>query len=323
MLFRASADAAQTGKLVDLTATLVVSPENTVVGHLNQRSQLVRGQNNVDVWGHNADRLAVVITDPAPFEIEVVQPQVPLVRDGTLPLIVRAKRNEGFDKPINLRLLYTPPGVAASGSISIPPDKTEVELPLTANGGAAMKTWPITVLATADTGRGNITIASEFVQLEVVDRLFKFKFNKTMAEQGKPADIVVNVELRQEMPGKIELEVLGLPPGTTAPEAKKVFTPDMKSLAFTLQIPPETRAGNYKTVVCRGTVTSDKGVITQVNGNAEVQIDVPLPPKPAAPAATQPTPAPAPTAAPAAAPAKAPEKPLTRLEQLRKQREGK
>ncbi len=76
------------------------SPQSTL--------QLVRGQNNVDVWGHNADRLAVVITDPAPFDIEVVQPQVPLVRDGTMPLIVKAKRNEGFDKPINLRLLYAP-----------------------------------------------------------------------------------------------------------------------------------------------------------------------------------------------------------------------
>ncbi|MFN9435089.1 MAG: hypothetical protein ACK6DC_09160, partial [Planctomycetota bacterium] len=78
-------------------------------------------------------------------------------------------------------------------------------------------------------------------------------------------------------------------------------------------IPADARAGNYKTVVCRGTVTSDKGIITQVNGNAEVQIDVPVAPPPApAVAAAAPMPPPPPEAPK--------EKPLTRLEQLRKEK---
>ncbi|MEQ1829306.1 MAG: hypothetical protein ABL921_25300, partial [Pirellula sp.] len=64
----------------------------------------------------------------------------------------------------------------------------------------------------------------------------------------------------------------------------------------------------YKTIVCRATVTSDKGVITQTNGNGEIQVDVPI----AAPVAT-PTTAATQTAASDA-------KPLTRLEQLKLQR---
>ncbi len=98
-----------------------------------------------------------------------------------------------------------------------------MELPLTANGGAALKTWPITVLATADTGRGAITVASEFINLEVIDRIFKFKFNKTMAEQGKPADIVVGVEMREGFPGTVEVEVLGLPPGTKLQNQRRLW----------------------------------------------------------------------------------------------------
>ena len=291
MIFRAPADAANASKLVDLSTSLVVSPERTLTGFLNQRTQLIRGQNNVDVWGMWHDRLAVNIVDAVPFDIELVQPQVPIVRNGSMSLTINAKRNPGFDKPINLRILTAPAGIGAS-PVTIPGDQS-------------------TVQATTDSGFGPVTIASEFVELDVQDALFKFKFAKTMAEQGKPADVVVGIELTRPAEGTVEVELLGLPPGTTCATAKIAVAADAKQLIFPLTIPVETRAGNYKTLVCRGTVTSDKGLISQTNGNAEVQIDVPVAPPPA-PAAAAPMPAPAP-----AAPA---DKPLSRLEQLRQEK---
>jgi hypothetical protein len=314
MLFRADADATNQSKLVDLRASLAVTPEQTLVGHLSQRTQLVRGQNNVDVWGRFDDRLVVTVVEPAPFDIEIVQPQVPLVRNGSLALTVNAKRNPGFDKPIYLRLLTAPPGIGYS-PVNMPGDQSTAQLNLTANGGAAIRKWPILVLATTDIGNGPITIASEFVQLDVTDSVFQFKFTKTMAEQGKPVDVIVGVELKRPVEGMVEVEILGIPPGTQSPTPKLVLANDAKQLAFPLQIPAEVRAGNYKTLVCRGTVTSDLGVITQVNGNAEVQIDVPATPPPATAVAAAPTPEPAPTA-----PA---EKPLTRLEKLRMEKDKK
>ena len=312
MIFRAPADAANASKLVDLSASLVVSPERTLTGFLNQRTQLIRGQNNVDVWGMWHDRLAVNIVDAVPFDIELVQPQVPIVRNGSMSLTINAKRNPGFDKPINLRILTAPAGIGAS-PVTIPGDQSTVQMNITANNGAAIRKSPILVLATTDSGFGPVTIASEFVELDVQDALFQFKFAKTMAEQGKPADVVVGIELTRPAEGTVEVELLGLPPGTTCATAKITVAADAKQLIFPLTIPAETRAGNYKTLVCRGTVTSDKGLISQTNGNAEVQIDVPVAPPPApAAAAPMPTPAPAP-----AAPA---DKPLSRLEQLRQEK---
>jgi hypothetical protein len=310
MIFRAPGDAANASKLVDLSASLVVSPERTLTGFLNQRTQLIRGQNNVDVWGMWHDRLAVNIVDAVPFDIELVQPQVPIVRNGSMSLTINAKRNPGFDKPINLRILTAPAGIGAS-PVTIPGDQSTVQMNITANNGAAIRKSPILVLATTDSGFGPVTIASEFVELDVQDALFQFKFAKTMAEQGKPADVIVGIELKRPAEGTVEVELLGLPPGTTCATAKITVAPDAKQLVFPLTIPAETRAGNYKTLVCRGTVTSDKGLISQTNGNAEVQIDVPVAPPPA-PAATAPMPTPAP-----AAPA---DKPLSRLEQLRQQK---
>ena len=313
MIFRADAAAANAGKLVDLFATIATSPQTNVSGPLSQRTQLVRGQNNVDVWGRFESKLAVAIVEPAPFDIEVVQPQVPLVRNGSMTLAVNAKRNPGFDKPINLRLLSAPPGVGFS-AVTIPGDQSTIGLPITANGGAAIRKWPLVIMATSDVGYGPIHIASEFVPVDVTEPLFEFKFQKTMAEQGKPANVVVNTTQKRPVVGVVEVELLGIPPGTQLATPKVPFAADGKQVAYTLQVPPETRPGNYKTIVCRVTVTSDKGVITQTNGNGEVQIDVPIAPPPATVAAAAPMPA------PVAAPAEAAAKPLTRLEMLKQQR---
>jgi len=313
MIFRAAPDAANSSKLVDLSASLAVSPERTLTGFLNQRTQLIRGQNNVDVWGMWHDRLAVNIVDAVPFDIEIVQPQVPIVRNGSMNLTINAKRNPGFDKPINIRMLTAPPGIGAT-PVTIPGDQSTIQMGITANNQAAIRKSPILVLATTDTGFGPVTIASEFVELDVQDALFQFKFTKTMAEQGKSADVVVGVELKGVAEGTVEVEILGLPPGTACATPKLALPADTKQLVFPLTIPAETRAGNYKTIVARGTVTSDKGLISQTNGNAEVQIDVPVAPPPA-PAAAAPMPTPAP-----AAPT---EKPLSRLEQLRQQKGNK
>lgn len=308
MLFRADANAANAGKIVDFIASIQASPEQKITGGLRQRSMLVRGQNNVDVWGQTDHRLPVALIDPAPFDVAVVEPQVPLVRNGSLPLTINIKRNEGFDKPVTVRLLNAPPGIGAS-TVTIPGDKSSIEMPLTANNGAAIRKWPLIVLATTDNGYGPIVLASEFFHIDVTEPLFEFKFAKTMAEQGKPADVILGAKLKRPVEGKVEIEILGVPPGTTAVAAKQELAPDAERLAFTLQIPPETRAGNYKTIVYRGTVTTDKGVITQVNGNSEIQIDVPIAP----PASTTATTA-------AAAPPPPTDKPLTRLEQLKQQR---
>ena len=314
MIFRAEANAANAGKLVDLFATIATSPQTNVAGPLSQRTQLVRGQNNVDVWGRFEDKLAVAVIEPAPFDIDVVQPQVPLVRNGSMTLIVNAKRNAGFDKPINLRLLSAPPGIGFS-AVTIPGDQSTIGLPLTANNGAAIRNWPLVVMATTDLGAGPINLSSEFVNVDVTDSLFDFKFQKTMAEQGKSANVIVNAKQKRPVEGVVEIEVLGIPPGTQVATPKVPFAADGTQVSYALQVPPETRAGNYKTIICRATVTSDKGVITQTNGNGEVQIDVPIAPPVATTAAVV---AAAPAAAPA--PAEVAAKPLTRLEMLKQQR---
>lgn len=306
-MVRAAADAPVDAALVDIQAKTVGNDLN-LVGHLNQRTMLVRGQNNVDMWGHNADRVSLVVCDESPFDIEVVQPKVPIVRNGAASLIVKCTRKPDFKEAIRLRVLYAPPGISASGSVQIPPDKNEVELPITANGNSAIGTFPITVLARCKLAKGgDIWMASEFINLEIADAFFDFKFNKQVAEIGKPTTVGVGLTIKRPPEGDATIEIVGLPAGVTAPEGPIKITPDMTTLNFPIAVAADAKPGQFKTLVCKALITRPDGSILQNQGTGEMQLDAP-PPQPAAVVAAPvaPTPPPPPAA-----------KPLTRLEQLR------
>ena len=285
VLFSVVDDAPHGGTLADLIGR-PVDQNVPVVGHLQQRTMLVRGRNNVDVWGHNARRAAVAVTEEAPFSIEVVQPQVPIVRNGSMQLHVVAKRRDGFNEPIATYLLYNPPGIGSSGSISIPAGQNEAVIPLTANGSAAIGKWPLIVLGRSQAGHGNIDVASQQTQLEIADTFFDFAFEKSAAELGQETDVVVHVSKKRDFDGNATAELLGLPAKTALVDTKPVeFNQETKDLVFKVKIETDAHTGKNQTLVCRATVTMNGEPIVQTLGAGELRIDKPLPPKADAPAA--------------------------------------
>jgi len=309
-LFSAQSEAALDGALVDLIGR-PVDQNVHVTGHLNQRTMLVRGQNNRDVWGHDADRMAVAVTEESPFSIEIVQPKVPIVRNGNMQLKVVATRKEGFNEPIAIFMLYNPSGIGSSGSISIPAGQSEGTIPLTANGSAAIGTWPIIVLGRSKVGNGNLEVASQQATLEISDVFFTFAFEKSAAELDQETEVLLHVDKKRDFPGSATAELLGLPAKTTLVDPKPLeFTPETEELVFKVKIGPDARPGKYQTLVCRATVTMDGEPIVHTLGSGELRVDQPLPPKVDAPQ-TAAKPAPQPAAK------EPPKKRLSRLEQLR------
>ena len=65
------------------------------------------------------------MAEAAPYSIEVVEPKVPLVQNGSINLRVVAKRAEGFKGAITVYPLWTPPGLGIQGSAVIPERQTE------------------------------------------------------------------------------------------------------------------------------------------------------------------------------------------------------
>ena len=310
MLIRAAADAPIDGALTSLIGETLPDGAH-VKGGFSQRTMLVRGQNNIDMWGHDANRMALAVTKAIPFDIEVIQPTVPLVTNGSSSLVVKAKRKEGYKEPIGLRLLYAPGGVSASGSVAIPADKDEVEIPITANGNPAFGQYPITVLARAKSVNANVWIASEFINLEVTDSFFDYQFSKAVAELGTTSSISVGLTVKRPPEGEAEFEIVGLPAGVSSSAPIVKLAGEMKQLDFPIQMGPDARVGNFKTLVMKATIKRPSGVIVQTQGTGELTLTPPAP-VPVVVAA-----APIPVVAPVAAPVAAPPKPLSRLEQLR------
>jgi hypothetical protein len=316
VLFTAAADAGTGGALADVIGR-TTDPNNKVEGRLKQRCMLVRGQNNIDVYGHDAYRMATALGTEVPFKIEVVQPKVPIVRNGSMDLKIVATRSSDFKAPISVTFLYNPPGIGSSGSIAIAEGQTEAVIPVTANGGAAIGKWPIVIVGRAGFNGGTVEVASQVAELEIADVFFNFAFQKSAGELGKDTALVVKVEKKVEFPETAKVELLGLPANTTTGAALDM-TKDTAELIFPIKIAENATPNTYKSLVCRSTIVRDGEPISQTLGTGELRVDRPPPPKPNAPAA--PAAAPMPQAQPQVAQAP-PAKPLSRLEQLRLQKQ--
>lgn len=314
VLFTAAPDAATGGALADVIGR-TTDPNQKIEGRLFQRTMLVRGQNNRDVYGHDAYRMAVTLGVEVPFKIEIVPPKVPIVRDGTMGLKVVATRTGDFKAPINLSLLYNPPGIGSSGSIVIPEGQNEAVIPLTANGGAAIGKWPIVVQGRAGFNGGTVEVATSFADLVISDRFFNFAFQKAAGECGKDTSLLVKVEKKVDFPETAKVELLGLPANTSSGVESLDLTKDTAELVFPIKIAENANPNTYKSLVCRATIVRDGEPITVTLGAGELRVDRPPPPKANAPAAAaQPAAQPQPAQA-------APAKPLSRLEQLRLQKQ--
>ncbi|MCH5373443.1 MAG: PPC domain-containing protein, partial [Planctomycetes bacterium] len=311
VLFTAASDAPLNATLAEVIGRAADASLN-IEGRLDQRTMLVRGQNNRDVWGHNASRMAAAVTDAVPFELEIVQPKSPIVRSGSKSLRIVAKRQDGFNQPIAIRLLYNPPGIGSSGSISIAADKSEADIPLTANGNAAIGVWPIVVTGSATVGNGAVEIATQMAELEIADSYMSFGFEKSAGELGQKTELIVSVENKAEFEGEATVELLGLPANTSTEAEPKKVTSATEQLVFPIDIAQDAKPGTYKSLVCRAIVMKNGEPVTYTQGTGELRVDQPLPPKVATPAAKPATPQPQPQA-------EAPKR-LSRLEQLRLQK---
>jgi hypothetical protein len=256
--------------------------------------------------------MAVAVTEAVPFSLEIIQPKVPLVRDGSMEMKIKATRKEGFTAPISVYMLYNPPGVGSPSAVTIPEGKDEVNMPLTANGGAEVRSWKIAVMGSATVGNGGVLASSQLANLEVVEPFVGFAYNAAAVEKGKETEVVINVTKNKDFEGAAKVELLGLPNEVTTVPAE--INKDSKELVFKVKTTGNSPAGKHKTLLARATIVAQGEPITHMIGTGELRIDEPLPAKAAEPA-------PAAAAAPAPMPDKPPEKRLTRLEQLRLDRQ--
>jgi hypothetical protein len=306
VVFEAAEDATIGGGLVDFRATLADpnQPDVVVEGGFENFADFVHGEPNAAVYvGGTVQKLAMAVVEKVPFRLEIVQPKVPLVRNGTMNLKVVVHRDEGFDTPIYVQFPFTPPGTGAAGAITIDKGQTEGLYPLNANDQAMLGKWPMMVIGAAEID-GQAWVSSQLAELEIVDKYVSFELARASCDQEQPTQIHGKITHNTPFEGTAKAELLGLPPGVSAEPVE--FTNDTAELNFAVKTAKETPVGSHKTLFCQVTITQHGEPIVGTVGTTELQVNAPA--VAAAPAAA---PAPSTAAAPAAP------KPLSRLQQLR------
>jgi hypothetical protein len=304
VVFEATEDAPIDGELVDIRAKLADpnQPNLSVEGGFENFADFVHGEPNAAVYvGGTVHKLAIAVAEKVPFRLEIVQPKVPLVRNGTMNLKVVVHRDDRFDAPIYVQFPFTPPGTGAAGSITIDKGQTEGLYPLNANDQAMLGKWPMMVIGAAEIN-GQAWVSSQLAELEIADPYVSFEVARSACDQGQPAQLHCKVTHNTPFDGNAKVELLGLPPGVSAEPVE--FTKDTAELNFDVKTAKETPVGSHKTLFCQVTITQNGEPIVGTVGTTELQVNAPA------------VVAAAPAAAPAE-PAPAAPKPLSRLQQLR------
>ena len=275
-------------------------------------ADLVRYRNNEMLWGVSAPAVAVAVAEKLPFSIEVVPPAAPLVRDGSLVLEVKVRRDAGFDRDVILEFPQRVAGLGCDYSRKVPKDQDSFTYPLNANGKAALGTFPFFVLARASLpaelngvtyGGGEGLCTSDLFDVTLTDNPFTLQLAKGAVERGGTTALAATLQT-PEFEGIATATLKGLPDGLTSPPVE--VAAGTEEFAFEIAATAEAPLGMRKGLVVEVVLpdSDGDGTFTWKAGTTDLRVD-------AAPPETPP-------AAAVADAAPAPPKPLSRLEKLRR-----
>jgi len=240
-------------------------------GGMNQQVKLILGANKVVFWDRYVDGLALVVAEPAPFSIELVQPQVPLVQNGTMNVKIVATRAEEFAAPINITMPWRSPGVGA-GTATIAEGETEAHIHINANSKAAVGPWPLVLNARS----AGYVVSSQVGTLEIAEPWMTFDVAAVETEQGKPIELLVKVAQAQAYEGAAKAQLLGLPKGVTAPTLD--VAADVTEVTFPLEVAADAAPGKHKNIFVQAVVTANEEPVLHKWGSGQVTVFKPLPP---------------------------------------------
>lgn len=311
VIFEAAADAPVAGSLHRFKVKALEDPRN-IVGLLQETIHHIEINNQGPYHSAGSDRVPVAVIDEAPYKLELETPAVPIVKNGTLQLKVRAERKEGYKEAINLRFMWNPPGIGSPATITMNGDQNEALYEINANGDAAAGDWEICVLGEANTPQGPVLVSTGLATLKIAEPYLGMTMDMAATEQGKATTMICKVDYPGKFEGNATAELFGLPHGAKA--APVQFPHGQAEIHFPVEIAGDAAVGKHTALFCRVNVPENgQMILHQVGQGGTLRIDKPAentPPPPAQPMAQ----------AEPQAPAAPTEKPLSRLEQLRQKK---
>lgn len=273
--FIADADTKPQTALISITCK---TTDGTPLLSRSQQSFPFLGHSGGHAW-HSfvVNDYAFAVTEPAPYQIDVDQPAIPLSQNGELTLPVKITRKPGFDEAIEHQFDWVPTGVEGEPTLTIPAGKNEGALRLSASTSAVPGTYRLAMTASTAggsyyLGAGRIRASSAFIDITIAQPYIALKSNPTAVRRGEKAQVVWDIEHKKPFEGEATATLLGLPKGVTVINTPKLKSGD-KHLTFEISATPEALLGQYKELSCEITVTERNQQIRQRTGKAILRVD--------------------------------------------------
>jgi WD40 repeat protein len=169
--------------------------------------------------GGNAYAYRLTVRPPRPsFEVRW-SPTSPMVRKGDgLPINVTAERIDGFEGPIELRLVNVPPGLHAPEATAVPASENSTSFALWADANAvvAADAAPLKLVARAKIDGHEMVreVPGGVVKVaEAEDLLTTTEQREVVVKPGQTVKVTARVDRRNDFKGRVPLDVRGLPHG--------------------------------------------------------------------------------------------------------------
>jgi len=254
IVFEVGPDAAIAGKLLELSAR-PADTNSTVRSSFRHNVEMIDGPNNTFYYHTSAHKLYVAVVESVPFKVSISEPKVPLVQGGSMDLKINVERDAGFDEPVNVKMMWNPPGVGSQPDITIPKGAAEGTYQLNATASAEPRKWKIAVIASATVKGGQVYVSSQLSPLEIGEPYVVGKIETVAASPGETPKLVCKLDQKKPFEGKATLKLMGLPEKVTAPEVQ--ISSQDKEAVFELKVDPKCPFGSHKNLFCAADIKAN------------------------------------------------------------------
>jgi hypothetical protein len=269
MVFEAKPDAAPAQKEFTIEAKLTEPPKDTqVAARVAHRVEVSENGNQKSYYGVDETALPIAVTDEVPVTIHCVQSKVPILQSGSMPLKVTVERRNDYKGPVDVQVLYAPPGIGSPGTVNIPDGKNEGEITISANANAPIAKWKTCIVGSADFGKGVTWFSTQLFDLEVAPPFVAGTIVRTFIDQGGEGSMTVKLEQKNAFEGKAKVALIGLPQGVTAEERE--ITKDDTEVKFPLKATPTAQVGQAKTIFVSFTLVRGGETMTDTVANGGI-----------------------------------------------------
>ncbi len=185
----------------------------------------------------------------------------------------------GFTAPIDFKCDYAPAGVKVPPAETIPEDRSEALLRISAGEDAKLGTGPLFIIGTtrnepeAYLGTGETRVSSQVIKLTIAEPFVALVAEPGSVRRGGSAPYRWDVTPKGPFEGEAEVRLLGLPRGVSIRDPLPRITAASREVVFQLQATDEALLGTYGGIECELTIRASGQEIRQRTGKGSLRID--------------------------------------------------